>query len=184
MNLGFWNSLSPRGKRILTIALVLVAITIVTGLSMLTPMTHKQAVDTTNEINQTVQTLRGIGTEDLFTYIFGNNFFITMLMFIPFVGPLIGFIGFYNSGVGLESEAIALGYPPGLYFAAEFLVPIIWLEFIAYSTAIAASIWLSARILQGGFRHEIVNTAKFIAVCAVILLVSAAIETALIVALQ
>lgn len=184
MSQGFWNNLSPRGKRIITIALVFVAITITTGLALLTPVTHQQAVDTNNQVNQTVQSLQGLGTESLLTGIFGNNFFLTMIMFIPFVGPLIGFITFYNTGIVLESEAIAGGYPPSLYFVAEFLLPVIWMEFIAYSIAIAASFWLSARMLQGSFRHEIINTAKFIAVCAVILLASAIIETAIIVAVQ
>jgi len=178
MSLGFWNNLSPKWKRIITIALVFVAITVTTGLAMLTPVTHQQAVDTDNEVNQTVQALQA--NNSLLTGIFGNNFFLTMIMFIPFIGPVIGFITFYNTGVVLESEAIAQGYPPSLTFAAQFLLPIIWLEFIAYSTAIAASIWLSARMFQGSFRHEIINTAKFIALCAVILLVSAVIETALI----
>jgi hypothetical protein len=178
MSLGFWNNLSPRGKRIITIALIFVAITITTGLALLTPVTHQQAVDTNNEINQTVQALQA--HDSLLTGIFGNNFFLTMIMFIPFIGPVIGFIIFYNTGVVLESEAIALGYPPSMTFLTQFLLPIIWLEFIAYSTAMAASIWLSARMLQGSFKHEIINTAKFVALCAVILLVSAVIETAII----
>ena len=178
MSLGFWNNLSPRGKRILTIALIFVAITITTGLALLTPVTHQQAVDTNNEINQTVQALQA--HDSLLTGIFGNNFFLTMIMFIPFIGPVIGFIIFYNTGVVLESEAIALGYPPSMTFLTQFLLPIIWLEFIAYSTAMAASIWLSARMLQRSFKHEIINTAKFVALCAVILLVSAVIETAII----
>jgi hypothetical protein len=178
MSMAFWNNLSPRAKRIITIALIFVAITITTGLALLTPVTHQQAVDTNNEINQTVQALQA--NNSLLTGIFGNNFFLTMIMFIPFIGPVIGLIIFYNTGVVLESEAIAQGYPPGLIFVTQFLLPIIWLEFIAYSTAMAASIWLSARMLQGSFRHEITNTAKFVALCAVILLVSAVIETVII----
>jgi len=184
MSLRFWNSLSPRGKRILTIALVLVAAIIITGLSMLTPMTHKQAVDADNQFNQTIQSVEGAGGEEVFTWIFGHNLFITMLEFIPFIGPVIGFISAYATGTALESEAIAMGYSPALVFASELLLPIFWLEFISYSTAIAASIWLTVRILQGNFRHEIANTAKFLALCAVILLVSAAIETALIYAIK
>jgi len=184
MSLRFWNNFSPRNKRILIIALVFVAVTIITGLAMLTPVTNTQAQDTNNQVNQTVQSLEQPGEESLFTSIFGNNFFITMIMFIPFLGPIFGVIVFYNTGVVLESEAIAQGYLPAAVFASEFLSPIFWLEFIAYSTAMAGSIWLSARMLQGGFRHEITNTCKFIALCAVILLVSAAIETALIYAIK
>jgi len=184
MSLKFWNNLSPTKKRILTIAIVFVAVTIVTGLAMLTPVTKTQATDTNNQVNQTVTSLEQPGEESLFTSIFGNNFFITMIMFIPFLGPLFGFITFYNTGVVVESEAIAQGYPPGALYAAQFLLPVIWLEFISYSTAMAASMWLSARIIQGDFKHEITNTAKFMALCAIILLISAAIETALIYAVK
>jgi hypothetical protein len=183
--LGFWNSLSPRGKRILTIALVFVAVTIITGLAMLTPMTHSQAVDTDNQLNQTLQSAEGAGEGYVFIVaIYAHNLFITILEFIPFFGPVVGFISFYYTGVGMESQAIAMGYSPSLVFVSYLLDPIFWLEYISYSMAIAASIWLSVRILQGNGRHEIVNTAKFIALCAVILLVSAAIETVLIYAIK
>lgn len=178
MSQTFWKKTSPLNKRILTIAVIFAVITIITGLAMITPMSDQEAVDTNNKINQTVQSLRANDT--LLQDIYGNNFYLTMLMFIPFIGPFLGFYIFYNTGVVLEAEAIAQGYSPSLVFVSLFINPIFWLEFAAYSIAIASSIWLSARLVQKGSKHEIMNTVKFISVCAVILLVSAVVETALI----
>lgn len=178
MSQKFPKNVSPLNKRMLTIAVVFAVIVVITGLAMLTPMDNKEAADLNNQVNQTVQSLQEHDT--LLQDIYGNNFFLTMLMFIPFIGPFIGSFIFYNTGVVLEAEAIAQGYSPSLVFVSLFINPIFWLEFTAYSIAIASSIWLSARLLQKGFTHEITNTAKFMSVCAVILLIGAVVETALI----
>jgi uncharacterized membrane protein SpoIIM required for sporulation len=174
----FWKKTSPKRKRIITIVIIFAIIVIITALATLTPMDNSTAVQSYNELNQTVTALKA--NDSLFEYIFGNNFFLTMLMFIPFVGPIIGFYAFYNTGVIIGAAAIALHLPPTLSFFALFLTPIAWLEFVSYSIAIAGSVWLSARIFQRGFKHELVNTAKFISICAVLLLISAVIESALV----
>jgi hypothetical protein len=178
LSFGFWKNASSRNRRIITILVVFVAMVILTALAMLTPISKQEAANTNSDLNQTVNNL---STNDLLLqYIYGNNFMITMIMFVPLVGPLFGFYVLYNTGVTLEAEAIAQNVPPILLLISVFLTPIGWLEFAAYSTAIGASIWLTARIFQHRGRHELSNTAKFIAICAVILLVSAIIETVLI----
>jgi hypothetical protein len=167
-------------RRIITILLVFVAAVILTVIATLTPMTQQNAVATNNDINQTVNTMKA--NDALLQYIYGQNFMITMLLFVPFIGPVLGFVTFYNTGVALGAEfrAQVPSVPPPLVFSVEFIDPIFWLEFVSYSIAIAGGIWLSARILQGSARHEIRNTAKFISVCAVLLLISAVIEATLI----
>jgi hypothetical protein len=174
----FWKKTSPMRKRIITIVIIFAIIVIITALATLTPMDNDTAIQNYNELNQTVNALKA--NNALFEYIYGNNFFLTMLMFIPFVGPIIGFIAFYNTGVIIEAEAIGLHLPPTLTFFALFLTPIAWLEFVSYSIAIAGSVWLSARIFQRSFKHELVNMAKFISICSVLLLISATIEAALV----
>jgi uncharacterized membrane protein SpoIIM required for sporulation len=169
-----WKKASPIGRRIITILLVFVVIVILTALATLTPIDEQTAINTNNDLSQQVNALKA--NDSLLQFIFGNNFMITMLMFVPFVGPILGFSIFYNTGVALEAIAIAQHRPPTLSFFILFLTPILWLEFAAYSTAIAGGIWLSARILQKRAKHELANTAKFISVCAVLLLVSAIIE--------
>jgi hypothetical protein len=174
----FWKKTSPMRKRIITIVIIFAITVIITTLATLTPMDNDTAIKNYNDVNQTLTALKA--NNAVFEYIFGNNFFLTMLFFIPFVGPIVGFIAFYNTGVVLEAEAIAQHLPPTLTWFAQFLLPVVWLEFVSYSIAIAGSVWLSARIFHRGFKHELVNTAKFISICAVLLLISAVIETALI----
>jgi len=169
-------------KRIITIIIIFAITVIITALATLTPMDNNTAIQINNDVNQTRSVLETNNV--LFEFIFGSNFFVTMLLFIPFVGPIIGFIAFYNTGVSIEGQAIALHFPPTLSFFVTFLTPVGWLEFVSYSIAIAGSAWLSARIFQRGFKHELVNTAKFISICAILLLMGAVIESALIYALS
>jgi uncharacterized membrane protein SpoIIM required for sporulation len=178
LSLELWKKASPMRRRIITILLVFVAIVILTAIATLTPMDEQQAIKTNNDLNQEVNSLKA--NDSLLQFIFGNNFIITMLMFVPFAGPILGFYILYNTGLVLEASAMAHHLPPTLSFFILFLTPIAWLEFIAYSTAIAGSMWLSARILQKRAEHELANTAKFISVCAVLLLVSAITEASLI----
>lgn len=100
-------------------------------------------------------------------------------MFIPIIGPIFGFVVLGNTGYALGAISLVQGYPPVVAFISELLTPVFWLEFIAYSTAMAESIWLIRRLLQGRWR-EIKNTALLIGMCAAILIVSAAIEAWLI----
>jgi len=168
-------------KRIFSIVLVFVAIAIVTSIGTLVPISMEDATNIENEVSQTVTSLEQIG--GLVPYVFGNNLMIALIMFVPILGPIFGGYVLFNTGTIVAARAIALGYPPTLTFLSLFLTPVAWLEFIAYSTAIASSIWLSVRIFQRNGKHEIVHTAEFIATVAVLLLVGALVEAALITAI-
>ena len=178
MGMPFWNTASPRNKRLITIILVLIASVVATGLSTLTPMSQQDAETTYNQLNQTVTSMKENGA--LLQDIFGNNLMITVMMFIPFIGPILGFYAFYNTGVVIGAAGIVHGFHPLIGFASLWLTPIAWLEFAAYSTAIAASLWLTWRLMHGGAMHELVNTSKFLSICTLILLLGAIIEAALV----
>jgi hypothetical protein len=70
--------------------------------------------------------------------------------------------------------------PPIIIFLFLFAFPFTWLEFLAYSAAFAESIWLTWRIIQHKSKRELVNTCIFISICAVMLLIAAIIEIAII----
>jgi uncharacterized membrane protein SpoIIM required for sporulation len=178
MDMPFWNNVPPRRRRLIVIALVFVASVVATGLSTLTPMSKQDAEATYNQLNQTVTTMKESGA--LLQDIFGNNLMITVMMFIPFIGPILGFYVFYNTGVVIGAESIHSAVHPLLGFGSLWLLPVAWLEFAAYSTAIAASLWLTWRLMHGGAKHELLNTSKFLSICTLILLLSAIIETALV----
>ena len=72
------------------------------------------------------------------------------------------------------------GYPPILALIALVITPVFWLEFAAYSTAMAESVWLFRRLLQGRGLRELRTMSIFVTICAVILAVGAIVETALI----
>jgi hypothetical protein len=148
---------------------------IATSIGVLTPLSKTDA----DQKNQQVENLRNAASAQS---ILENNLIICLMMFIPIFGPVFGLYALYNSGVYIEAQVIAtsLGVPPLLALLTEFLLPVIWLEFIAYSTAFAESFWLIRRSMQGLFKKEIKNAAILIAISALLLLVGAIIEIALI----
>jgi hypothetical protein len=77
---------------------------------MLAPLTAMQANDISQNLNQTVDSLK---TNDALTpYIFGNNFMICLIMFIPIVGPIFGLYALFNTGTAITAIATSQGYPP------------------------------------------------------------------------
>ena len=173
-----WNNSSPKRKRLLSALIILVLAILVTASGMLIPINQEEAELISNNLNQTVSSLSQEG--GIVQFIFGNNFMICLLMFIPILGPLLGFYALFNTGIVINAISIAEGYPAGLVFVALFLTPIAWIEYAAYSTAISESVWLFKRLLQKRARSEFKITSIFISICAILLLLGAIIETIII----
>lgn len=186
LDLSFWKNASSKRKRIYTILFILIIAIIITVIGSYVPLSHGDAQTISNDLNQTLNTHKSNGT--LTEYIFQNNFQICLLMFIPIIGPILGFAILFNTGVALGAISSVQGYPAFIALISEFLTPVFWLEFIAYSTAIAASIWLtrwlwlllSGKLEQQRRWRELRNLAIQIGMCAGILAVSAVIEVWLI----
>jgi len=182
LNLGFlttfWTNASPRRKRIYSTIAVLIVAVVITVIGSLMPVDAQEAEQINSNLNETVTTLKENGA--LMQYIFGNNLFICLLMFIPVVGPLLGCYVLFNTGTVIGAIAAAEGYPLILAFVALFLTPVAWLEFAAYSVSMSESVWLFRRILQGRGKREFRNTCLFITICAVLLIVGAVVETMII----
>ena len=115
--------------------------------------------------------------------IFGNNMMYCLLMFVPFVGPIGGFYVLYSTGKVLAALSYVLGADPLVMFLSLLIYPHAWLEYISYSIATSEGILLSFCIWKyklRGLKAEAINVAKYISICAVLLLLGAAIEMALI----
>ena len=177
IDLSFWTTASSKRKRIYSIIIIFVLAFIVTVIGSYIPISHQDALSISNSLNSTVNTHKSNGS--LTEYIFINNFSIDLVMFIPIIGPIIGFIILGNTGVALGAISSVQGYPVWVELLSLILTPVFWLEFIAYSTAIAESIWLTRRLMQRRWL-ELKNTAILIGICAAILIVSAIIEVWLI----
>ena len=176
MILDFWINASPRRKRILSTIAVLIFSLIVTVAGSLIPMDPEEAEQISSNLDQTVASLSENGA--LMQFIFGNNLFICLLMFVPIVGPLLGCYILFNTGTVLGAIATASGFPLILAYAV-FLTPVAWLEFAAYSVSMGESVWLFRRILQRRGKQEFKNACFFVTICVVLLLVGAITETML-----
>lgn len=178
MILDMWKNAFLKRKRIYSVIAVFVFAVIITLAGSFMPVDAEQAKQISEKLNQTLTT--ATESEMLMQYIFGNNFFICLIMFIPVVGPLFGFFVLFSTGAAASAVAAAQGFPSIIALIALIITPVFWLEYAAYSTAMAMSVWLFRRMLQGRGRQEFRNTCLFITLCAVLLLISAVVETALI----
>jgi len=171
--LSFWRNASSKRKRIYFIILIFIIAFTVSVIGSYIPISHQDAQTISNQLNETLNTHKSNGS--LTEYIFTNNFSICLLMFVPIIGPIIGFIILFDTGVALGAIASVQGYPVYIGLLSLVITPVFWLEFAAYSTAMAESIWLTRRIFQRRWR-ELKNTAILIGICAAILIVSAIVE--------
>ena len=112
-------------------------------------------------------------------------------MFIPVFGAALGMFILFDTGIALGAIATTQGYPVWVGLASLVITPVFWLEFIAYSIAMAESIWLFRRLIkaitskepgQGRliFWHELKWLAIFIGTCAGLLAIGALVEAWLI----
>ena len=173
MALNFWNNFPSKIKRILTIAIFFFISFIITIAGALTPLSPSDARNIKQEFDK-------ISANPSVQLIFGNNFMICLIMFIPVVGPIIGGYALYSTGVVIAAESIIGGLPPLAAFLSLFIFPFAWLEFLAYSTALAESFWLIWRIFHRKIKRELVNACILISICAAMLFAAAMIEMALI----
>jgi len=169
----FWRNIPTKIQRILTIAMVFLLSIIITVAGALTPLSLEDA----NEIEQQSEEMLGNISAQFF---FGNNFMICLAMFTPIVGPIFGCYVLYSTGVVIAAQSITHGLSPLMVFLFLFVSPHTWLEFLALSVAFAESFWLAWRMIQHRGKKELVNACVLVSICAVILVVAAIIEMALI----
>lgn len=174
-----WKNSSYKRKRILSAIIILIIAIVVTASGSLVSINQEEAEAINNNLNQTINYLTQEG--GMIQFIFGNNFMICLLMFIPIIGPLLGFYALFNTGTVINAIALAEGYPTSLVFTALFLTPVAWIEYIAYSIAISESVWLFKRFTQKRGRSWLKITSIFISICAALLLLGAIVETIIIV---
>ncbi len=175
MAFDIWRNSSSRFKRFLAIGAFFILAVIITIAGTLTPLTSEEA----NSRKQDLDEMRENVSVQM---IFGNNMMISMLMFVPVFGPLFGSYVLYNTGlyIGAETATMEINISPAIVFLTLFLFPHVWLEFIAYSIAFAASVWLTWRIVQRKTKYELVRTCIFVTICVTLLLIGAVVEVWLI----
>jgi hypothetical protein len=189
LDFSFWTCATPKRRRIYSIVAVFVVAFLVTVIGCFVPLSASDAQTISQSLNNTLNEHR---TDNSLTqYIFINNFSICLVMFIPVFGAALGLFILFDTGVALGAIAATQNYPVWLGLASLIITPVFWLEFAAYSIAMAESIWLIRRLLQalnskvpGGGRKIVWDEIKwaliFIGSCAGILAIGAVVEVWLI----
>jgi len=177
IDVSFWKNASRRRKRIYLILGVFILGVLLTVIGSFIPIPTDQANMISQQLNQTLN--EGRATNTLTQAIFINNFLICLLMFVPVLGFAAGMFILFDTGLALSAIASTQGYPAYLAILSLVITPVFWLEFAAYSIAMAESIWLFRRLLQRRWR-ELKWTAIFIGVCAGLLALGAVVEVWLI----
>jgi len=181
LKLDFWKNAPSKIKRIISIVAFFCISIIVTVAGVLTPLTTEEVNILGEDLSKTQKTVENLQEMPQISFIFGNNLMICLIGFTPLVGPAFEYYVLYSTGVVISaySSYEQIQVNPLLLFFLLFLFPFTWLEFIAYSTAIAGSVWLTWRIINRKGRREIKNTCILISVCAVMLVAAAIIEALL-----
>ena len=177
IDLSFWKNASQRRKRIYSIIAIFIIALVITVIGSFIPLSSQDAYTLSNQVNQTLNENRANNT--LTEYIFINNFSICLLMFVPVAGAALGLFILFDTGIALGAIAATQGYPAYIGLLSLVITPVFWLEFAAYSIAMAESIWLFRRLLQRRW-HELKYTGIFIGICAALLIVGAIVEVWLI----
>ena len=177
LDLAFWKNASSKRKRIYSTIIILVIAVFFTVIGSLVQLSPQDAKQLTDSLNQTFPSNQPSVT--LAESIFLHNLSICLLLFVPVIGPILGFLSFFATGIVINAIANVQGYPSFLALLILAITPHTWLEFASSSIAITESVWLFRRLLQGRWR-ELKNTGILIGLCTILLLVAAIVETWLI----
>jgi hypothetical protein len=164
----------------ITVAGFFILSLIVTIAGVLTPLSAQDSEELSKELRQTQQEMKQMDIFHSAVAIFRNNFLISLIMFVPVVGPFFGIYVLHNTGVIIAAESISNQAPALPVFLILFIFPFTWMEFLAYSIALSESVWLTRRIIQKKAQHELTRTVILILVVGATLLAAAFIESALI----
>ena len=173
LDFSFWKDASPRRKSIYSIIAIFIIGFIVTVIGSAVPLSHQDAYTISQGLNETLKQNKANNT--LTEYIFINNFSICLLMFVPVVGAALGMFILFDTGIAIGAISAIQGYPAYIAIISQLITPVFWLEFAAYSIAMAESIWLFRRLMQRRW-HRLKWTGIFIAICAGLLAVGAVVE--------
>ena len=175
----FWNKLSSKEKRIMAILVFFLVAIAITIAGLLTPLGESDVNELENTINSTRNTVNSLPLTQQVSFIFGNNFMLCLIGFVPIAGPAFEFYSLYSTGLVLQADSLTYNLNPILSFFLLFILPFTWMEFLAYSIAMAESCWLTWRLIQHRSKIEVKNACLFISISALILLVAAVIEVVL-----
>jgi len=168
--------------RIIVGLIGIITLIVLTFLGSIGYITPSDAQNIYNDLNNTLQNISPFG-------IFKNNFSISVMMIIPFIGAILAAIIAYNTGQAFAAISIVRfgSNMGGKLFLLTMLFPHFWLEYISYGFATAQSIIFLYVLIKAikNKKYDILLTEFFITLLIVgivagLLLTGAIIEYSLI----
>jgi len=84
----------------------------VTVTGTLAPLSEEEAAEINQELNKTRELIMSADFLRGTTMIFGNNFVLCLIFFIPIFGLVFGFYVLYSTGVVIAAESVSIGVHP------------------------------------------------------------------------
>jgi hypothetical protein len=170
-------------NRIHILAVVFLVCFIITCIGALYPLSQEDAVIIVEGSSDLVDLVQSLNFQLTASLIFGNNLMLCLIMFTPFLGPVLGAYFLFSTGLYFGAEATILSLNPIFLLGFTFILPFAWLEYISYAIAISSSFWFTLMLVRRKMKNEIGRMVKSIAVCSLLLLAASFIETLMIFAL-
>jgi len=161
-------------KRVKIAVIAAITLFVIFGLSSLMPLGAAEAEALTKE-------LEGLMKGPLELRIFFNNFFITMLSYLPFIGPCVMGYVIFHTGRYVGWLAAQTGMPSIVIVAFSILTVYGVFEFLAYGLTVTESLTISYYIVKARrlLKREIKILLICIAITSLLLAIAAAIEASL-----
>jgi hypothetical protein len=109
-----------------------------------------------------------------------NNILLCLVFFVPVFGQIFMVLTSYNTGLVLSASAVANSVSRITVLANIFIYPSTWLETGVYALAASESTIFLLSLIKGNYVSEGKRLALTIVACVAILIVSAVIESLLI----
>jgi len=106
-----------------------------------------------------------------------NNIVLCLVFFVPVFGQIFMALTSYNTGLVISAVAVTNSMNRLTVLQNLFFYPSTWLETIVYGLAASESIIFLLCVIKGDYEKEVKRLALTIMACAVILVVSAVIES-------
>lgn len=169
-----WKGLPSIRNRLILIAIVTIGLFILLYIASTVPFSNE-------ELTTLLEEAKKILTERYAIIdIFMNNFLISLIMFIPVAGPLIGGYVIYITGRLIGALSVSTGIPSILLISITIVTFYGLIEFLAYGTAFTESIIFTYSIFRRKTRAELKWLIISVSATAALLLIAAALEYLLI----
>ena len=153
--------------RLKLFGIILCLLLLIITIGALKPLSKSESLEILDGVRETLS-----DDPDVLT-IFTNNVLISLIMFVPVIGLIIGTYAIYNTGLVFSSMGTTTEIPSGILLLTTSVLPFFWLEFVAYAASMTQNIILTQNLLKFNIRNELKNLVSVVVLVVLLLLLGA-----------